>query len=51
VLATLPGKKIVLGVIDLSKHEVESPETVAARIRRALPYVAAENLIIARTAA
>ena len=47
VLATLPGKKIVLGVIDLSKHEVESPETVAARIRRALPYVAAENLIIA----
>ena len=47
VLSTLPGKKIVLGVIDLSKHEVESPETVAARIRRALPYVAAENLIVA----
>jgi len=47
VLATLPGKKIVLGVIDLSKHEVETPDTVAARIRRALPYVAAENLIIA----
>jgi 5-methyltetrahydropteroyltriglutamate--homocysteine methyltransferase len=47
VLATLPGKKIVLGVIDLSKHEVETPETVAARIRRALPYVAAENLIVA----
>jgi 5-methyltetrahydropteroyltriglutamate--homocysteine methyltransferase len=47
VLATLPGKKIVLGVIDLSTHEVESPETVATRIRRALPYVAAENLIVA----
>ena len=47
VLATLPGKKIVLGVIDLSRHEVETPETVAARIRRALPYVAAENLIVA----
>jgi 5-methyltetrahydropteroyltriglutamate--homocysteine methyltransferase len=47
VLATLPGKKIVLGVIDLSKHEVETPETVAARIRRALPYVAAEDLIVA----
>jgi len=47
VLATLPGKKIVLGVIDLSTHEVETPETVAARIRRALPYVAAENLIVA----
>jgi 5-methyltetrahydropteroyltriglutamate--homocysteine methyltransferase len=47
VLASLPGKKIVLGVIDLSKHEVETPETVAARIRRALPHVAAENLIVA----
>jgi 5-methyltetrahydropteroyltriglutamate--homocysteine methyltransferase len=47
ILSTLPGKKIVLGVIDLSKHEVETPETVAARIRRALPYVAAENLIVA----
>ncbi len=47
VLSTLPGKKVVLGVIDLSKHEVETPETVAARIRRALPYVAAENLIVA----
>ena len=47
VLATLPGKKIVLGVIDLSKHEVETPQIVAARIRRALPYVAAENLIVA----
>lgn len=47
VLATLPGKKIVLGVIDLSTHEVETPEIVAARIRRALPYVAAQNLIVA----
>jgi len=47
VLANLPGKKIVLGVIDLSTYEVESPETVAVRIRRALPYVAAENLIVA----
>ncbi len=39
VLKTLPGKKIILGVIDLSSYEVESPEQVAARIRRALPYV------------
>jgi len=38
VLATLPGKKIIVGVIDLSKVEVESPETVAARIRRALEH-------------
>src|SRR6202034_3750618 len=39
VLTGLPGKKIILGVIDLSTNEVETPDTVAARIRRALPYV------------
>ncbi len=47
VLATLPGKKIIVGVIDLSKVEVESPETVAARIRRALEHVPAENVLVA----
>ncbi len=47
VLATLPGKKIIVGVIDLSKVEVESPETVAKRIRRALDYVPAENVLVA----
>ena len=47
VLARLEGKKIILGVIDLSDLQVETPETVAARIRRALPYVAAENIVVA----
>ena len=47
VLDRLPGKKIMLGVIDLSTHEVETPELVAARIRRALPHVAPENVIVA----
>ncbi|HEX5780069.1 MAG TPA: cobalamin-independent methionine synthase II family protein [Xanthobacteraceae bacterium] len=47
VLKKLPHKKIVLGVIDLSDPKVETPETVAARIRRALPHVPAERLIIA----
>jgi 5-methyltetrahydropteroyltriglutamate--homocysteine methyltransferase len=47
VLKTLPGKQILLGVIDLSDMKVETPETVAARIRRALPHIAAENLVIA----
>ena len=47
VLARLPGKKIMLGVIDLSTHEVETPELVAARIRHALPHVAPENVIVA----
>lgn len=47
VLANLRGKKIILGVLDLSTNEVETPEIVAARIRRALPYVAAEDVIVA----
>ena len=47
VLTTLPDKKIILGVLDLSDMEVETPETVAARIRRALPHVDAERLVIA----
>ncbi|HSG35246.1 MAG TPA: 5-methyltetrahydropteroyltriglutamate--homocysteine methyltransferase [Sphingomonadaceae bacterium] len=47
VLETLPGKTIILGVLDLSTHEVETPETVAGRIRRALPHVPAEKLVVA----
>ena len=47
VLAKLPGKVIVLGVIDLSDMNVEAPEMVAARIRKALPYVPAENIVVA----
>jgi 5-methyltetrahydropteroyltriglutamate--homocysteine methyltransferase len=47
VLARLTGKKIILGVIDLSDMQVETAETVAVRIRRALPYVAAEDIIVA----
>ncbi|MGH9232153.1 MAG: uroporphyrinogen decarboxylase family protein [Acidimicrobiales bacterium] len=47
VLAELPGKKIILGVIDLGDHTVETADVVADRIRRALPYVPAEDLIAA----
>jgi 5-methyltetrahydropteroyltriglutamate--homocysteine methyltransferase len=47
VLETLPGKQIILGVIDLSDMKVETPETVAERIRRALPYVPAEKITVA----
>jgi 5-methyltetrahydropteroyltriglutamate--homocysteine methyltransferase len=47
VLEKLPGKTIILGVLDLSSHEIETPETVAARIRRALPHVPAEEIIVA----
>jgi len=47
VLAGLAGKTVVLGVLDLSTGDVESAEQVADRIRRALPYVPAERLIVA----
>jgi 5-methyltetrahydropteroyltriglutamate--homocysteine methyltransferase len=47
VLEKLSDKKIILGVIDLSNMAIESPELVASRIRRALPFVKAENLLIA----
>jgi len=45
VLKELSGKKIMLGVIDLSDPKVETPETVAERIERGLKYVKPENLI------
>jgi 5-methyltetrahydropteroyltriglutamate--homocysteine methyltransferase len=41
------SKTIILGVIDLADPEIESPETVAARIRRALPYVPANRIVVA----
>jgi 5-methyltetrahydropteroyltriglutamate--homocysteine methyltransferase len=47
VLETLPDKRIVLGVLDLSTNDIESPETVAARIRRALPHVSADRVVVA----
>ncbi len=47
ILERLPGKTIILGVLDLSTPEVETPETVAKRIRRALPYKGVSELVIA----
>ena len=47
VLEKLPGKTIILGTLDLSDTTVETPETVAARIRRALPHVPAERIVVA----
>ena len=47
VLESLPDKRIILGVLDLSTHEVETPETVAGRIRRALPHVDASRIVVA----
>jgi len=47
VLSRLSGKTIILGVLNLGTHEVEEAATVAAHIRRALPFVSPERLIIA----
>ncbi|HEY9461316.1 MAG TPA: hypothetical protein VIR04_11010 [Paralcaligenes sp.] len=47
ILEKLPSKTILLGVLDLSTHNIETPEIVAERIRRALPHVPAERLVIA----
>ena len=47
VLTALDGKTIILGVLDLNDLTVESPETVTARVRRALPYVPADRLVLA----
>ena len=47
VLKDLPDKTIILGVLDLSTPEVETPEIVATRIRRALAYRNAEDIIVA----
>ena len=47
VLERLPSKTILLGVLDLSDMGVETPETVAERIRRALPHVPAERIVVA----
>jgi 5-methyltetrahydropteroyltriglutamate--homocysteine methyltransferase len=47
VLTKLAGKKIMVGCINLEDLNVETPETVVARIKRALPYVAKEDVILA----
>jgi 5-methyltetrahydropteroyltriglutamate--homocysteine methyltransferase len=47
VLSDLADKTIILGVIDLSDPEVETAETVAARVRRAFPYTSPERIVIA----
>jgi 5-methyltetrahydropteroyltriglutamate--homocysteine methyltransferase len=46
VLSDLAGKTIILGVIDLSDHAVESSDVVAGRVRRALPFVDASRIIV-----
>ena len=47
VLQQLPNKKIMLGCIDLSDMNIESPVLIASRVKKALKFVAADNIILA----
>jgi 5-methyltetrahydropteroyltriglutamate--homocysteine methyltransferase len=47
ILAKLPDKHIILGVLDLGDMNVETPEAIADRVRRALPYVSPDRVILA----
>jgi 5-methyltetrahydropteroyltriglutamate--homocysteine methyltransferase len=47
VLVSLKNKKIMVGCIDLENMQVETPEQVMARIKKALAFVPKENVILA----
>lgn len=47
ILTSLADKEIMLGVIDLSDPNVETPEIIVNRVRKALEYVDAERIVLA----
>lgn len=47
VLTQLDGKQILVGCIDLSDMNVETPEVIADRVRRALKHVKPEQVVLA----
>ena len=47
ILARLPGKKIMVGCIDLSDMAIETPQKVVERLKKALVHVKPENVIVA----
>ena len=47
VLRELPSKTIVLGVISLADMNIETPEVVADRIRKAFDHVPPERVVVA----
>jgi len=46
VLKSFSNQTIILGVIDLASPEIETPEIVAGRIRRALPHIDPDRIIL-----
>lgn len=47
VLASLPGKQIMVGCLDLSDMTIETPEVIVERVRRALAHLPPERVILA----
>jgi 5-methyltetrahydropteroyltriglutamate--homocysteine methyltransferase len=47
VLESLPNKEILLGVINLSTHDVETVEEIRTRVARALPHCDGERIFLA----
>ena len=43
----MASKTIIIGVLNLGDMTIETPETVAGRIRNALKYIPPERLVIA----
>jgi 5-methyltetrahydropteroyltriglutamate--homocysteine methyltransferase len=47
VLTQLPNKKIMVGCVDLSTNEIETPQLIVERVKKALKYIKPENAILA----
>jgi 5-methyltetrahydropteroyltriglutamate--homocysteine methyltransferase len=47
ILEKLPSKTIMVGVLDLGTHDVETPELVAERLRAALAVLPPERIVAA----
>ena len=47
VFPQLGDKKIMVGCIDLSDMTIETPDIIVARVKRALPHMKKENVILA----
>lgn len=47
ILKELPSKSIILGVISLGDPDIETPEVVAERIRRALDVLPPDRIVVA----
>ena len=47
VLTSLPKQTVLLGVLDLSTHDVETTDLIVERVERALPFIDKERLVLA----